>query len=163
MARLGLVLPIVLLIVFFLLFSAFGNVRQALLVLLIVPFATVGGVGVLWLREMNLSVAASVGFIAVSGVAILNGVVLVSTINRFLGEGQELKLAIRRAAALRLRPVLMTSLVATLGFLPMATAASIGAEIQRPLASVVIGGLLSSTVLTLLVLPVMFPWFRAKS
>ena len=163
MARLGLVLPIVLLIVFFLLFSAFGNVRQALLVLLIVPFATVGGVGVLWLREMNLSVAASVGFIAVSGVAILNGVVLVSTINRFLGEGQELKLAIRRAAALRLRPVLMTSLVATLGFLPMATAASIGAEIQRPLASVVIGGLLSSTVLTLLVLPVMFPWFRGKS
>ena len=163
MARLGLVLPIVLLIVFFLLFSAFGNVRQALLVLLIVPFATVGGVGVLWLREMNLSVAASVGFIAVSGVAILNGVVLVSTINRFLGEGQELKLAIRRAAALRLRPVLMTSLVATLGFLPMATAASIGAEIQRPLASVVIGGLVSSTVLTLLVLPVMFPWFRAKS
>ncbi len=163
MARLGLVLPIVLLIVFFLLFSAFGNIRQALLVLLIVPFATVGGVGVLWLREMNLNVAASVGFIAVSGVAILNGVILVSTINRFLGEGQELKPAIRRAAALRLRPVLMTSLVATLGFLPMATAASIGAEIQRPLASVVIGGLLSSTVLTLLVLPVMFPWFRGKS
>ena len=159
MARLGLVLPIVLLIVFFLLFSAFGNVRQALLVLLIVPFATVGGVGVLWFREMNLNVSASVGFIAVSGVAILNGIVLVSTINRFLGQGQELKLAIRRAAAVRLRPVLMTSLVATLGFLPMATAASIGAEIQRPLASVVIGGLLSSTVLTLLVLPVMFPWF----
>ncbi len=163
MARLRLVLPIVLLIVFFLLFSAFGNVRQALLVLLIVPFATVGGVGVLWLREMNLNVSASVGFIAVSGVAILNGVVLVSTINRFLGQGQELKSAIRRAATVRLRPVLMTSLVATLGFLPMATAASIGAEIQRPLASVVIGGLVSSTVLTLLVLPVMFPWFRGRA
>ena len=163
MARLGLVLPIVLLVVFFLLFSAFGNVRQALLVLLIIPFATVGGVGVLWLREMNLNVSASVGFIAVSGVAILNGVVLVSTINRFLDQGQELKPAIRNAAALRLRPVLMTSLVATLGFLPMATAASIGAEIQRPLASVVIGGLLSSTVLTLLVLPVMFLWFRRRS
>ena len=163
MARLRLVLPIVLLIVFFLLFSAFGNVRQALLVLLIVPFATVGGVGVLWLREMNLNVSASVGFIAVSGVAILNGVVLVSTINRFLGQGQELKSAIRRAATVRLRPVLMTSLVATLGFLPMATAASIGAGIQRPLASVVIGGLVSSTVLTLLVLPVMFPWFRGRA
>lgn len=163
MARLGLVLPVVLLIVFFLLFSAFGNVRQALLVLLIVPFATVGGVGVLWLREMNLDVSASVGFIAVSGVAILNGVVLVSTINRFLRQGEELKAAIRRAAALRLRPVLMTSLVAALGFLPMATASSVGAEIQRPLASVVIGGLLSSTVLTLLVLPVMFPWFRSRS
>ena len=98
-----------------------------------------------------------------SGHPKLNGVVLVSTINRFLGQGQELKSAIRRAATVRLRPVLMTSLVATLGFLPMATAASIGAEIQRPLASVVIGGLVSSTVLTLLVLPVMFPWFRGRA
>ena len=162
MARLALVLPAVLLIIFFLLFSAFGSVMQSLLVLLIVPFATAGGVGVLWLRGMNLNVSASVGFIAVFGVAILNGVVLVSTINRLLDRGHELREAICSAASLRLRPVLITSLVASLGFLPMATATSAGAEIQRPLATVVIGGLVSSTILTLLVLPVVFPWFRGN-
>jgi cobalt-zinc-cadmium resistance protein CzcA len=162
MARLALVLPAVLLIIFFLLFSAFGSVTQALLVLMIVPFATVGGVASLWVRGMNLNVSASIGFIAVFGVAILNGVVLVSTINRLIDEGAPLAEAVHQAAVVRLRPVLITSLVASLGFLPMATATSIGAEIQRPLATVVIGGLVSSTILTLLVLPVMFPWSRGR-
>ena len=165
MARLALVLPAVLVIIFFLLFSAFGSVSESVLVLLIVPFATVGGIGALWWRDMNLNVSASIGFIAVFGVAILDGVVLVSTINRFLEENggkEDLRTIIQRAASLRFRPVVMTSLVAGLGFLPMATATSLGAEMQRPLATVVIGGLISSTTLTLLVLPVLFPWFQRK-
>ena len=163
MNRLALVVPAVLAIIFFLLFSAFGSMRQSLLVLMIVPFATVGGIGALWLRGMNLNVSASIGFIAVFGVAILDGVVLVSTTNTLLQEGRELKQAVVQAASMRLRPVVMTSLVAALGFLPMATATSIGAEVQRPLATVVIGGLVSSTLLTLLLLPLMFPWFRGNS
>ena len=163
MNRLALVVPAVLAIIFFLLFSAFGSMRQSLLVLMIVPFATVGGIGALWLRGMNLNVSASIGFIAVFGVAILDGVVLVSTTNTLLQEGRELKQAVVQAASMRLRPVVMTSLVAALGFLPMATATSIGAEVQRPLATVVIGGLVSSTLLTLLLLPLMFPRFRGNS
>ena len=160
MQRLSLVVPGVLLIIFFLLFSTFGSVRQSLLVLLIVPFASVGGIAALWMRGMNLNVSASIGFIAVFGVAILDGVVLVSTTNRLLAEGRSVRDAVVHAASIRLRPVVMTSLVAGLGFLPMAIATSTGAEVQRPLATVVIGGLLSSTSLTLLLLPVMFPWFQ---
>ncbi|MDA1314094.1 MAG: CusA/CzcA family heavy metal efflux RND transporter [Acidobacteria bacterium] len=160
MKRFALVIPAVLALIFFLLFSAFGSMRQSLLVLMIVPFATVGGIGALWLRGMNLNVSASIGFIAVFGVAILDGVVLVSTTNTLLAEGRAVKQAVVEAASMRLRPVIMTSVVAALGFLPMAIATSIGAEVQRPLATVVIGGLVSSTLLTLLLLPLMFPWFR---
>ena len=162
MQRLALVLPAVLLVIFVLLFSTFNSVRQALLVLLVVPFATVGGIGALWLRDMNLNVSASIGFIAVFGVAVLDGLVLVSTINAMVKEGRPLTDAVLAGSATRLRPVLMVSLLASLGFLPMATATSIGAEVQRPLATVVIGGLISSTILTLLLLPAMYPWFLGR-
>ena len=163
MNRLMLVLPAVLALIFFLLFSTFGSVRQSLLVLMIVPFATVGGIGALWLRDMNLNVSASIGFIAVFGVAILDGVVLVSATNALIQDGRSIKQAVIEAASLRLRPVIMTSVVAGLGFLPMAIATTTGAEVQRPLATVVIGGLVSSTLLTLLLLPLMFPWFRGRA
>jgi len=162
MDRLMLVVPAVLALIFFLLFSTFGSVRQSLLVLMIVPFATVGGIGALWLRGMNLNVSASIGFIAVFGVAILDGVVLISSTNTLIQEGRAIKQAVVEAASLRLRPVIMTSVVAGLGFLPMAIATTTGAEVQRPLATVVIGGLVSSTLLTLLLLPLMFPWFRGR-
>ena len=163
MNRLMLVVPAVLALIFFLLFSTFGSVRQSLLVLMIVPFATVGGIGALWIRGMNLNVSAAIGFIAVFGVAILDGVVLVSATNTLVQEGRAIKQAVVEAASLRLRPVIMTSVVAGLGFLPMAIATTTGAEVQRPLATVVIGGLVSSTLLTLLLLPLMFPWFRGRA
>jgi cobalt-zinc-cadmium resistance protein CzcA len=156
MARLAIVVPLAILIIFALLFSAFGSVSQALLILLNVPFAVVGGIAALWLRHMNLNLSASVGFIALFGVAVLNGVVMISYINRLLEQGLPLHDAIVEGAAVRLRPVLMTALVASLGFLPMALATSAGAEVQRPLATVVIGGLVTSTLLTLLVLPALF-------
>ena len=123
-----------------------------------VPFALIGGVIALWCRGMYMSVPASIGFIALFGVAVLNGVVLISTINRLIQNGQQLDHAIRQAADMRLRPVLMTALVATLGFLPMAMSTGSGAEIQKPLATVVIGGLVTSTLLTLVVLPVIYAW-----
>jgi cobalt-zinc-cadmium resistance protein CzcA len=162
MQRLMLVLPAVLLVIFVLLFTTFESANQALLVLLVVPFATVGGIGALWLRGMNLNVSASIGFIAVFGVAVLDGLVLVSTANSLLDHGRPIREAIIEGAVTRLRPVLMVSLLASLGFLPMATATSIGAEIQRPLATVVIGGLVSSTILTLLLLPALYAWFLPK-
>ena len=163
MQRLMLVLPAVMLVIFMLLFSTFQSASQSLLVLLVVPFATVGGIAALWLRGMNLNVSASIGFIAVFGVAVLDGLVLVSTANSLLDRGHPLREAIIEGAVTRLRPVLMVSLLASLGFLPMATATSIGAEIQRPLATVVIGGLVSSTILTLLLLPALYGWFLPKS
>jgi heavy metal efflux system protein len=121
-----------------------------------VPFALTGGVLGLWLRDIPLSISAGVGFIALSGVAVLNGLVMVSFIRKLREEGLPLEEAIRQGALTRLRPVLMTALVASLGFVPMALATTTGAEVQRPLATVVIGGILSSTVLTLLVLPVLY-------
>jgi cobalt-zinc-cadmium resistance protein CzcA len=163
MQRLMLVLPAVLLVIFMLLFLTFQSAKQSFLVLLIVPFATVGGIGALWLRGMNLNVSASIGFIAVFGVAVLDGLVMVSTTNSLLGRGRPIREAIVEGAVTRLRPVLMTSVLASLGFLPMAVAASIGAEVQRPLATVVIGGLISSTILTLLLLPALYAWFLPKS
>jgi cobalt-zinc-cadmium resistance protein CzcA len=163
MARLAIVVPLAILIIFALLFSAFGSVRQAVLILLNVPFATVGGIGALWLRQMNLNLSASIGFIALFGVAVLNGVVMISYINRLLEEGRTLHDAIVEGATVRLRPVLMTALVASLGFLPMALATSAGAEVQRPLATVVIGGLITSTLLTLLVLPALFSLAARRS
>jgi len=162
MSRLAVVVPAAILIIFALLFSAFGSVKQSLLILLNVPFASVGGIAALWLRGLNLNLSASVGFIALFGVAVLNGVVLVSQINRLLQEGMPMEDAISSGAAVRLRPVLMTALVASLGFIPMAVATAAGAEVQRPLATVVIGGLITSTILTLVVLPALFAFFCDK-
>jgi cobalt-zinc-cadmium resistance protein CzcA len=131
-----------------------------LLILLNVPFASVGGIAALWMRQMNLNLSAGVGFIALFGVAVLNGVVMVSSIKELIRQGCVMEEAVKQGAVTRLRPVLMTALVASLGFVPMALATSAGAEIQRPLATVVIGGLLTSTLLTLIVLPALFPLFH---
>jgi cobalt-zinc-cadmium resistance protein CzcA len=159
--RLQVVVPIVLLLIFLLLFTIFGRVKDALLVFTGVPLALTGGVAALWLRGIPLSISAGVGFIALSGVAVLNGLVMISFINLLRTEGAPLERAIFEGSLTRLRPVLMTALVASLGFVPMAIATGTGAEVQRPLATVVIGGILSSTTLTLLVLPVLYRIFHA--
>jgi cobalt-zinc-cadmium resistance protein CzcA len=156
MQRLVLVIPLSLAIIFLLLFITFGRVRQAGLVILNVPFALVGGIGALWVRDLNLNLSASVGFIALFGVAVLNGVVMIAAINRLRETGSSLREAILQGAETRLKPVLMTALVASLGFVPMAISTGAGAEIQRPLASVVIGGVITSTLLTLIVLPTLY-------
>ncbi|MFC7299503.1 efflux RND transporter permease subunit [Herminiimonas aquatilis] len=154
--RLKIVVPLALLLVFLLLFAMFGNVKDGLLVFTGAPFALTGGIVALWLRDIPLSISAGVGFIALSGVAVLNGLVMISFIRSLREEGRSLDVAIHEGALTRLRPVLMTALVASLGFLPMALATGTGAEVQRPLATVVIGGILSSTLLTLLVLPLLY-------
>jgi len=156
--RLAIVVPVALLLVFLLLFAMFGNVKDGLLVFTGVPFALTGGVAALWLRDIPLSISAGVGFIALSGVAVLNGLVMIAYIRSLREGGMALEPAIREGALTRLRPVLMTALVASLGFVPMAVAIGTGAEVQRPLATVVIGGILSSTVLTLFVLPLLYRW-----
>ena len=145
-----------LLLVFILLFMMFNNVKDGLLVFTGIPFALTGGIVALWLRDIPLSISAGVGFIALSGVAVLNGLVMISFIRSLREQGLPLDTAIREGALTRLRPVLMTALVASLGFVPMALNVGTGAEVQRPLATVVIGGILSSTVLTLLVLPLLY-------
>ena len=134
----------------------FNNVKDGLLVFTGIPFAHTGGIVALWLRDIPLSISAGVGFIALSGVAVLNGLVMISFIRSLREQGLPLDTAIREGALTRLRPVLMTALVASLGFVPMALNVGTGAEVQRPLATVVIGGILSSTVLTLLVLPLLY-------
>ncbi|MYN10872.1 efflux RND transporter permease subunit [Pseudoduganella aquatica] len=154
--RLKLVVPAALLVVLALLFAMFGNLKDGLLVFSGIPFALTGGIAALALRGLPLSISAAVGFIALSGVAVLNGLVLISFIRSLREQGRPLDEAIREGALGRLRPVLMTALVAALGFVPMALAAGTGAEVQRPLATVVIGGILSSTVLTMLVLPMLY-------
>jgi len=154
--RLQIVVPISLLLVFVLLFAMFGNIKDGLLVFTGIPFALTGGVVALWLRGIPLSISTAVGFIALSGVAVLNGLVMISFIRNLREEGKSLSDAISEGAMTRLRPVLMTALVASLGFVPMALATGTGAEVQRPLATVVIGGILSSTLLTLLVLPLLY-------
>lgn len=154
--RLSLLVPVALLTVFMLLFAMFGSVRDSVLVFTGVPFALTGGVLALWLRGMPLSISAAVGFIALSGVAVLNGLVMLSFIRGLRDKGLSLDEAIHAGALTRLRPVLMTALVASLGFVPMALATGTGAEVQRPLATVVIGGILSSTALTLLLLPLLY-------
>ncbi|MEY4022029.1 MAG: hypothetical protein RI960_1041 [Pseudomonadota bacterium] len=154
--RLKLVVPAALFLVFLLLYAMFGNVKDGLLVFTGIPFALTGGVLALWLRGIPLSISASVGFIALSGVAVLNGLVLISFIRNLQEQGHALIDAVREGTMTRLRPVLVTALVASLGFLPMAIATGTGAEVQRPLATVVIGGILSSTLLTLLVLPMLY-------
>jgi cobalt-zinc-cadmium resistance protein CzcA len=160
--RLAILVPLAILAIYLLLFAAFRRVRQAALVLSNVPFALVGGVTALWLMQLNLSLSASVGFIALFGIAVLNGVVMVSSINALRHDGVSLRDAVLDGAATRLRPVLMTALVAGLGFLPMAISQSPGSEVQRPLATVVIGGLVTSTLLTLLVLPVLYLTFERR-
>jgi cobalt-zinc-cadmium resistance protein CzcA len=151
--RLTLLVPVTLAMIFALLLMTFGLARDAALVFSGVPLALTGGVIALWLRGIPLSITAGVGFITLSGVAVLTGVVMVSAIRDRLADGADIEAAIREGAMLRLRPILMVALVAALGFLPMALNTSTGAEVQRPLATVVIGGILSSTLLTLLVLP----------
>jgi heavy metal efflux system protein len=158
MRRLTLIVPIVIGVIFVLLYLTFNSLKQALLVIGNVPFALIGGIGALWLRGMNLNLSASIGFIALFGVAMLNGVVLVSSINQLRLAGQSTRQAVLEGAKRRLRPVLMTACVASFGFIPMAIATSTGAEVQRPLASVVIGGLLSATLLTLFLLPLLYDW-----
>ncbi|WP_321951277.1 efflux RND transporter permease subunit [Paraburkholderia bannensis] len=154
--RLKLVVPLALFMVFVLLFIMFNNVKDGLLVFTGIPFALSGGVVSLWMRGIPLSITAAVGFIALSGVAVLNGLVMIAFIRNLRDDGATLDAAVREGALTRLRPVLMTALVASLGFLPMAFATGTGSEVQRPLATVVIGGILSSTALTLLVLPVLY-------
>ncbi|MBO9332687.1 CusA/CzcA family heavy metal efflux RND transporter [Achromobacter xylosoxidans] len=154
--RLQIVVPAALLLVFALLFAMFGNVKDGLLVFTGIPFALTGGVIALWLRGIPLSITAAVGFIALCGVAVLNGLVMLSFISGLREEGKSVGQAVRIGALTRLRPVLMTALVASLGFVPMAIATGTGAEVQRPLATVVIGGIISSTILTLLVLPALY-------
>ncbi|QQS33477.1 MAG: efflux RND transporter permease subunit [Acidobacteriota bacterium] len=158
--RLLIVVPIALFLIFVLLFTTFGSIKQALLIYTGIPFAIVGGVFALAIREMPFSISAGVGFIALFGVAVLNGVVMVSYINQLRREGKTVLEAVREGAMTRLRPVLMTALVASLGFIPMAIATSAGAEVQRPLATVVIGGLITSTLLTLLILPTLYAWIE---
>ena len=160
--RLQIVVPVALLLVFMLLFAMFGNVKDGLLVFTGVPFALTGGIVALWLRDIPLSISAGVGFIALSGVAVLNGLVMVAFIRTLREEGRSLDRAIEEGALTRLRPVLMTALVASLGFIPMAIATGTGAEVQRPLATVVIGGILSSTILTLLVLPLLYQFAHRR-
>ena len=160
--RLALVVPLALLSIFGLLYGVFGSARDALLVFSGVPLALTGGVLSLWLRDMPFSISAAVGFIALSGVAVLNGVVMLSFIRDLRKQGKALEDAIIEGAMVRLRPVLMTALVASLGFVPMALNVGIGAEVQRPLATVVIGGIVSSTLLTLLVLPALYRMAGAR-
>lgn len=161
--RLALIVPGVLLLIVGLLYASFGSLRLALLVMLNVPFALVGGIAALWLRGLNLNLSASVGMIALAGIAVLNGVVLLAYIEQLRARGHSLAAAVREGAAVRLRPVLMTALVASVGFIPMAISRSAGAEVQRPLATVVIGGLVTATLLTLLVLPTVYAWVEERS
>jgi cobalt-zinc-cadmium resistance protein CzcA len=157
--RLVLVIPVTLLIVFLLLYSAFNSMKNSFLILLNIPLALVGGIVGLWITGQNLSVPASVGFIALFGIALANGMVLVTYLNQLLREGVPMKEACIQGACMRLRPVLMTALAAALGLIPMVLSGGTGSEVQRPLATVVIGGLVTSTVLTLLVIPSLYRWF----
>lgn len=158
-ARMTIVIPLALITIFILLMAVFKNIRESLLVFTGVPFALTGGVLFLWLRDIPISMSAGIGFIALSGVAVLNGLVMLTFIKELRSE-YSLKDAIWQGAMLRLRPVLMTAFVASLGFVPMALATGTGAEVQRPLATVVIGGIISSTILTLLLLPVLYRWMN---
>jgi cobalt-zinc-cadmium resistance protein CzcA len=160
--RLMLVIPVTLLIVFLLLYSSFNSMKNSFLILLNIPLALVGGIVGLWITGQNLSVPASVGFIALFGIALANGMVLVTYLNQLLRSGLPMEETCIHGACLRLRPVLMTALAAALGLVPMVLSSGTGSEVQRPLATVVIGGLVTSTVLTLLVIPSLYKWFAIK-
>jgi cobalt-zinc-cadmium resistance protein CzcA len=161
-ARLRLVIPACFVLILLLLYGALGSVRDAAIVFTGVPFALVGGVLLLLVRGMDFSVSAAVGFIALSGIAVLNGLVMVSSVQELVRSGVDRAEAARLGAIQRLRPVVMTALVASLGFVPMAFASGAGAEVQKPLATVVIGGLISATLLTLFVLPTLYARFGGK-
>ena len=148
--------------IFVLLYTAFNSVRYAMLIIANVPFATIGGLVALFLSGQYVSVPSAIGFIAVFGVAMLNGIVLVSFINELRARGMSVADAVRQGAELRLRPVLMTASVAILGLVPMLLSSGVGAETQRPLASVVVGGLITSTLLTLVLLPVIYEWMETR-
>ena len=160
MRRLMIIVPLTIALIYLLLFSSFGSLRQAGLIILNVPFAMIGGILGLLISRQYLSVPASVGFIALFGVAVLNGVVLVSYINSLRREGLSVEEAVLQGTMLRLRPVLMTATVAILGLVPLLVSSGAGSEVQRPLAAVVVGGLLTSTALTLLMLPTLYGWFE---
>ena len=162
-ARLMMVVPVTIGLIGLLLYMNFGSFRNASLIILNLPFALIGGIWALYLRGMHMSVSASVGFIALFGVAVLNGVVMVTCFNQLRQEGLPLLEAIKQGVQLRLRPVLMTALVASLGLVPLMFSASTGSEVQKPLATVVVGGLITSTLLTLLLLPTLYGWFEEKS
>ena len=161
--RLLIVLPVSVLLISALLYATFRNVKQMALILMIVPFALVGGIAALWIRGIDLNLSACVGFIALFGVAVLDGIVMVSHINSLREQGKEMDRAVREGASDRLRPVLITALVASLGFIPMAVATTRGSEVQRPLATVVIGGLITATALTLYLLPLLYPRFSSEN
>ncbi|MGH8163638.1 MAG: efflux RND transporter permease subunit, partial [Rhodanobacteraceae bacterium] len=161
--RFALVVPLTIVAIFLLLFSSFNSVKQAILIILNIPFALIGGIVAIVIGNFNLSVSASVGFIALFGVAVLNGVVMVSYFNELRREGMTVDLAVMRGAVLRLRPVLITASVAALGLIPMLFATGPGSEIQKPLAAVVIGGLVSSTLLTLYLLPTLYNVFERNA
>ena len=162
-ARLSVIVPVALAVIFILIFVAFGSIHQTLLVYTGIPLAVTGGVFALWLRGMPFSISAGIGFIALSGVAVLNGVVMISYFNQLRAEGKRVREAVAEGALTRLRPVLMTALVASFGFVPMAIAHGAGAEVQRPLATVVIGGIITSTFLTLILLPTLYAWVESRN
>ncbi len=161
--RLGVVVPAALALIFILIFMALGSLRQTLLVFLAVPLAVTGGVFALWLRDLPFSISAGVGFIALSGIAVLNGLMIITFFNQLRERGADLRTSVWDGSLLRLRPKLMTALVASLGFVPMAIASGAGGEVQRPLATVVIGGILSSTFLTLVLLPTLYEWLEKRT
>jgi cobalt-zinc-cadmium resistance protein CzcA len=163
MARLGLIVPLTIGLIFILLYTAFNSVRHATLIIANVPFAIIGGIVGLFITGQYLSVPSAIGFIAVFGVAMLNGIVLVTFLNDQRRHGLSIRDAVRQGAALRLRPVLMTASVAILGLVPMLISSGVGAETQRPLATVVVGGLITSTLLTLLLLPLIYEWSEAHA
>ena len=156
-------MPAALALIFALIYATFGSARQAAMIFVCVPLAAVGGVAALWLRGLPFTIPAAVGFVALSGIAVLNGIMLLSFINLLRRQGRALRPAVVEGTLTRLRPLLMTALVASLGFLPMALSTGPGAEVQRPLATVVIGGILTSTLLTLLVLPVIYDWIEGRN
>ena len=163
LARLSVIVPLTIFFIFVLLYTAFNSVKYATMIIANVPFAAVGGVISLWISGQYLSVPSAIGFIAVFGMAMLNGVVLVSFINELRTRGMALPDAVRRGCELRLRPVLMTAFTTILAIVPLLLSTGVGAETQRPLASVVIGGLFTSTLLTLVLLPVIYEWIESRS
>ena len=161
--RLGIAVPMALLLIFILLYFTFGSIKQGVLIFTAIPLSAIGGVFALWIRDLPFSISAGVGFIALFGVAVLNGIVLIAEFNRLKKDGvSDVFERIYKGTHSRLRPVIMTASVASLGFLPMALSQTSGAEVQRPLATVVIGGLITATFLTLVVLPILYYYSEKK-